>query len=267
MKKHHRWFIAGMIFSVILSTVISSVAVNAYTKQATLNYDGIKIMLDGKTITPKDANGNTVEPFTISGTTYLPVRAIANALGINVTWDGATKTVGLYTGEVPQTPAPTQPATQKWYSAGNYKVGSDIPAGTYYIECTDSKWSAYFCISADSNGDKILENDNFNTHTFITIENGQYLEIKRGKATLASSITDLVPGSSFGEGMYRVGTDIEAGEYKLTSTDATWPGYYCVYDNVSASRNIQSNKNFDGNAYVTVKNGQYLELSRCKAEK
>lgn len=264
MKKHHRWFIAGIVFTLIVSTLIST-AFAAYQKQATLNYSGISITLDGKKITPKDANGNTVEPFTISGTTYLPVRAIATALGLNVTWDGNTQTVGLYTGAVPQTPAqPTQP--QKWYKDGNYKVGTDIPAGTYYIECT-SDWSAYFCVSSDSNGKNILENEIFDTHTFITISNGQYLEISRGKATLASYVSDLVAGSSFGEGMYRVGTDIEAGEYKLTSTDDTWAGYYCIYDNVSAGRDIVANKNFTGNAYVTVKNGQYLELVRCKADK
>ncbi len=37
---------------------------------------------------PKDANGNVVEPFTMNGTTYLPVRAISNALEKDVEWDG-----------------------------------------------------------------------------------------------------------------------------------------------------------------------------------
>lgn len=37
----------------------------------------LKITLDGKEITPTDANGAAVEPFAISGTTYLPVRAVA----------------------------------------------------------------------------------------------------------------------------------------------------------------------------------------------
>ena len=52
-----------------------------------------------------DANGNYVEPFIIDGTTYLPVRGIASALGLNVGWDGATKTVLLTTPE--STPGPT----------------------------------------------------------------------------------------------------------------------------------------------------------------
>ena len=52
-------------------------------------------MLNGKEIVPTDANGNVVEPFTIDGTTYLPVRGIASALGMNVGWDGETNTVSL----------------------------------------------------------------------------------------------------------------------------------------------------------------------------
>ena len=50
---------------------------------------------------PKDANGNVVEPFTMNGTTYLPVRAISNAFGKDVEWDGATQSV--YIGRKDQT--------------------------------------------------------------------------------------------------------------------------------------------------------------------
>lgn len=64
-------------------------------RNAELLYNNIKILLNGKELTPTDANGNTVEPFTIDGTTYLPVRAVASALGLNVGWDDTTKTVVL----------------------------------------------------------------------------------------------------------------------------------------------------------------------------
>ena len=64
-------------------------------RTAELWYNNIKIVINGKEITPTDANGKVVEPFTIDGTTYLPVRGIASALGMNVGWDGATNTVTL----------------------------------------------------------------------------------------------------------------------------------------------------------------------------
>ena len=58
-------------------------------------YRDIKIKLDGTEITPKDANGKTVEPFIIDGTTYLPVRAVGEAMGLDVDWDGETSIVQL----------------------------------------------------------------------------------------------------------------------------------------------------------------------------
>lgn len=69
-------------------------AFGAYRKAtATLEYNDIKIVVDGKTITPKTANGAVVEPFAIDGTTYLPVRAISTALDMGVDWDSSTKSV------------------------------------------------------------------------------------------------------------------------------------------------------------------------------
>ena len=68
--------------------------------QAALTYRNITVLLDGKTLVPVDAEGNGVEPFILdeSGSTYLPVRAIGNALGLEVGWDGATNTVILTSG-------------------------------------------------------------------------------------------------------------------------------------------------------------------------
>lgn len=64
-------------------------------------YNDISLVVDGVPITPKDANGVEVEPFVYNGTTYLPVRAVGEAIGKQVTWDGNTQTV--YIGEAPGT--------------------------------------------------------------------------------------------------------------------------------------------------------------------
>ena len=62
-----------------------------------IEYNDIKVTLDGKPVELKDATGKTIEPFTYNGTTYLPVRAVANLLGVDVKWDGDTNTI--YLGE------------------------------------------------------------------------------------------------------------------------------------------------------------------------
>lgn len=66
---------------------------------ATLGYRGVKLYLDGKLLSLKDANGKTVEPFLMGGTTYVPVRAIADALGLSVDWNGVANTVILDSGK------------------------------------------------------------------------------------------------------------------------------------------------------------------------
>ena len=86
----------GIIFGIIIGAMIMPTVfatIGTVTKE--LSYNDIKITLNGQKLTPTDANNNYVEPFIIEGTTYLPVRAVANALGLNVEWDGANKTVVL----------------------------------------------------------------------------------------------------------------------------------------------------------------------------
>ncbi len=80
-------------------TTAQKETVPAGTIQKDVTYRDIKIVVDGSQITPTDANGNPVEPFIMDGTTYLPVRAVANAFGKEVGWDDATSTV--YLGQQP----------------------------------------------------------------------------------------------------------------------------------------------------------------------
>lgn len=96
-KDKIKGFLAGLSVAVILCS--TTVFADSVSKTVTAVYNNIKIMIDGKEITPKDQNGNTVEPFIIDGTTYLPVRAVASALGEEVFWDGENNTV--YIGDKP----------------------------------------------------------------------------------------------------------------------------------------------------------------------
>lgn len=70
-------------------------------------YNDIKIVIHGEQITPKDGDGNIVNPFIYDGTTYLPIRAVSEALGETVAWDGSTNTVYIGTERPVATPTPT----------------------------------------------------------------------------------------------------------------------------------------------------------------
>lgn len=86
------------IFSAVILTafvILSVVYATTGIIEKSLLYDDIKITLRGEELKPSDVNGNYIEPFIIEGTTYLPVRGIASALGLTVGWDDKTKTVKL----------------------------------------------------------------------------------------------------------------------------------------------------------------------------
>ena len=103
--------IAVTIICCLAFGAVAFAAGESYTKELIANYVGVQLVVHGTEVTPKDANGSVVEPFIVDGTTYLPVRAVAEALGEEVSWDGTTKTI--YIGEKPEqisvpTPKPTQ---------------------------------------------------------------------------------------------------------------------------------------------------------------
>lgn len=100
MKKWSiRSYLAGIVTSVLILGLCVPAIAATIQKQMTATYKDIKIYVDGQKVTPKDANGNIVEPFVSNGTTYLPVRAVGEAFGKTVEWDGATNSV--YIGEKP----------------------------------------------------------------------------------------------------------------------------------------------------------------------
>jgi len=81
------------------------------TEDISVTFRNIRLVVNGELITPRDAQGNIVEPFIFDGTTFLPVRAVANALGVDVDWDGNTSTVYLGS-RAAVAPTPTPPPAQ-----------------------------------------------------------------------------------------------------------------------------------------------------------
>ena len=63
----------------------------ALTKRTSLSVSPINIEVNGTVFQPKDVNGNTVSLFVYSGTTYAPLRALAEAYGLTVGYDSEKK--------------------------------------------------------------------------------------------------------------------------------------------------------------------------------
>ena len=95
MKKIMKFRRPSIAVLCIMLVTVTAYAAGYTTKTISVTYKDIKLVVDGVQVTPKDANGATVEPFIYNGTTYLPIRAIGNALGKQVQWDGNTNTAYL----------------------------------------------------------------------------------------------------------------------------------------------------------------------------
>lgn len=81
--------------SIVLTAVIASaLAISSFAAGTLVSIDvdpSIKILVNGEEFHPKDANGNDVMTFTYNGTTYAPLRALAEAYGLEVGYDSSLK--------------------------------------------------------------------------------------------------------------------------------------------------------------------------------
>ncbi len=71
-----------------------SVSADSIYKEIVVAYRSLNIIVDNQNVKfGYDSAGNPIEPFIYNGTTYLPVRAVAEALGKDVAWDDSTGTI------------------------------------------------------------------------------------------------------------------------------------------------------------------------------
>lgn len=101
MKKSTRIF--SLLLVLLMAVCLTAPALAALNKKTIEVYTGVDIYIDDVKLNPTDVNGNPVEAFVYNGTTYLPVRAVGEAVGKVVQWEGKTNSVylGKHTGERP----------------------------------------------------------------------------------------------------------------------------------------------------------------------
>lgn len=94
MKNTLKGYLIGVLSTIFL---FGGIVYSANTtKTIDVIYDNIKVYKDNVLCETKDVNGTVIEPFIYNGTTYMPVRGTANLAGMDVTWDGTTKSVYLW---------------------------------------------------------------------------------------------------------------------------------------------------------------------------
>jgi len=92
--------IKRIIIGITLIALAASFTAGAFASDmvkeitAHINY-GLTMKLNNADFNPSENDGAAIRPITYNGRTYLPVRALSEALGIAVDYDGATETVYL----------------------------------------------------------------------------------------------------------------------------------------------------------------------------
>ena len=142
--------------------------------------------------------------------------------------------------------------------AGTYKVGNDIAVGEYMIFGKD----VYYEIAKKpSNFEAILSNDIVFNQAYVRLSKGQYFKLDdygTGAYFIPSKVKHTLATSVKKPGMYKIGTDLKAGTYKIT-----FGSYYEVINGASILdfEAIAYNGAINGTEYIKVKNGQFLKIA------
>lgn len=97
------WILSGALIASLMFS-LASPALAALAGKTIEVYSGVNIYIDDVKLTPTDTNGDPVDVFIYNGTTYLPIRAVSEALNQNVEWDGDTQSVFVGKHEADRTP-------------------------------------------------------------------------------------------------------------------------------------------------------------------
>lgn len=94
MKMKKTMLIGAAAILLLTFSAGASAAATLQRIQANLNH-GISFLLNGESWTPKDVNGGTAVPISYKGTTYVPLRAVAEATGADIEWNAAKQQISI----------------------------------------------------------------------------------------------------------------------------------------------------------------------------
>lgn len=181
--------LTALLLAVVLTAAITSTAL-ASDGSMTITIHPIRILVNGEAFRPTDVNGNEVMVFTVNGTTYAPLRALAEAYGLEVGYDAANNIATVNSPD--RAPSASVPETRDFAA---YWTVEEKPVTNY----GDEK-----IFTATFTGDLGMEEFK-SWWKSLPAE-----EIARGAEQLAAEARALAPGytvtMNFSYGSYMLGT-------------------------------------------------------------
>lgn len=171
------------------------------------------------------------------------------------------------------------PAEGNVCKEGVYTVGAkgQIPAGLYFLQGAEDAESRFYVFEGSDtpNYYKVDDSVVYFGNYFTELEEGDLIVFKpAADATLyPAPATSFEPKAPYNDGCYRVGIDIPAGSYTITSYEPS-----AAVATADSGAFVMKDLDFDddsieesvyvipgGKQIITVKDGQYLELFAATA--
>lgn len=198
MKSKLCSFLSGVLIT--LTLIVLPVSALASDGSFKLTAYPIQVLVNGEMFRPVDAKGNEVQVFTVNGTTYAPLRALAEAYGLEVGYD-STRNIATVTSPT-AAPVPASDFASAWEikekpvtNYGSEKIFNAIYSGSLSISEFTVWWRSF---SAD--------------------------EIQRAAEQLAAEAQSLNPGYQvtmyFSYGSFNLGTAFAYGDYEFSDFNA-----------------------------------------------
>ncbi len=172
-----------------------------------------------------------------------------------------------------------EPAEGAVCKEGIYTVGAkgQIPAGVYFLEGAEDAESNFYVFEGSDtpNYYKVDDSVVYFGNYFTELEEGDLIVFKPGAdvTMYPAPATSFEPKSPYNDGCYRVGIDIPAGSYTITSYEPS-----AAVATADSGAFVMKDLDFDddsieesvyvipgGKQVITVKDGQYLELFAATA--
>lgn len=149
MKFKFSSFLSGFLAAGILFS-ISALAISG---RMTIEVDPINVQVNGEVFQPTDVNGKEVPVFAYQGTTYAPLRALAEAYGLEVGYDAAANMATVTDPDV-KTPDTTTPDTTAKTDYDHWSAEDEAAyqefKGMWEVEQRFSGWSDVYRMYAES---------------------------------------------------------------------------------------------------------------------
>ncbi len=137
MKRRFPTFLSGLLAGALL--VGAAISALAISDHMTIDVYPINIQVNGETFVPRDVTGAEVPVFAYNGTTYAPLRALAEAYGLTVGYDAETNLATVTDPKAPPAPAPGA----KQPSMGDRVDRSSNPYNSVYWDWDAQDEAAY----------------------------------------------------------------------------------------------------------------------------